>query len=67
MQSQTDKNTARENNACIDRDYQSGDKVLLQRDSILRKSESRYESDPWKITSVHMNSIVRVKHRPKSE
>ena len=45
-QTQTDKNTERENNACVDWDYQSGDKVLLQKDDILHKSESLYENDP---------------------
>ena len=59
-QLQTDKNTARESNTRIDWDYQPGDKVLLRKDDILRKSESRYESDPWTITSVHTNGTIRV-------
>ena len=66
-QRQTDKNTARENNTRLDWDYQLGDKVLLRKDGILRKSESRYESDPWTITSVHMNGTIRVQRRTKSE
>ena len=66
-QRQTDKNTARENNTRIDWDYQPGDKVLLRKDGILRKSESRYESDPWTITSVYTNGTIRVQRRTKSE
>eukprot|EP00804_Cyclotella_cryptica_P020923 CCRYP_009267-RA/>CCRYP_009267-RA protein AED:0.11 eAED:-0.00 QI:0/-1/0/1/-1/1/1/0/130 len=50
-QRQTDRNTRRENASRIDWDYQPGDKVLLQKDGFLRKTESRYESDPWTITS----------------
>ena len=66
-QHQTDKNTARENNTRIDWDYQPGNKVLLRKDGILRKSESRYESDPWTITSVHTNGTIRVQRGTKSE
>ena len=65
--SQTDKNTAWENNTRIDWDYQPGDKVLIRKDGILRKSESRYESDPWTITSVHTNGTIRVQRGTKSE
>ena len=64
-QLQTDKNTA--NNTQIDLDYQPGDKVLLHKDGILRKSESRYESDPWTITSVHTNGTIRSQRGAKSE
>ncbi len=66
-QLQTDKNTARENNTRIDWDYQPGNKVLLCKDGILRKSESQYESDPWTITSVHTNGTIRVQCGTKSE
>eukprot|EP00804_Cyclotella_cryptica_P019332 CCRYP_006194-RA/>CCRYP_006194-RA protein AED:0.44 eAED:0.44 QI:0/-1/0/1/-1/0/1/0/96 len=66
-QSQTDKNTHRENASCIDWDYHSSDKVLLRKDGILRKTESRYESDPWTITSVHTNGTIRVQRGTKSE
>eukprot|EP00804_Cyclotella_cryptica_P019385 CCRYP_018949-RA/>CCRYP_018949-RA protein AED:0.48 eAED:0.50 QI:0/0/0/1/0/0/2/0/74 len=37
------------------------------KDGILRKTESRYESDPWTITSVHTNGTIRVQRRTKSE
>eukprot|EP00804_Cyclotella_cryptica_P007855 CCRYP_001438-RA/>CCRYP_001438-RA protein AED:0.10 eAED:0.10 QI:2589/-1/1/1/-1/1/1/166/750 len=66
-QKQTDKNTRRENASRIDWDYQPGDKVLLRKDGILRKTESRYESDPWTITSVHTNGTIRVQRGTKSE
>ncbi len=39
-QKQTDKNTQRENETCLDWDYQPGDKVLLRKDGILRKTET---------------------------
>eukprot|EP00804_Cyclotella_cryptica_P017229 CCRYP_013144-RB/>CCRYP_013144-RB protein AED:0.41 eAED:0.41 QI:87/-1/1/1/-1/0/1/60/132 len=59
-QRQTDNNTRWENASRIDWDYQPGDKVLLRKDGILRKTESRFESDHWTITSVHTNGTVRV-------
>ena len=59
-QNQTDRNAARENKTQIDCDYHPGDKVLLHKDGILRKSESRYESDHWTITSVHTAGTIRV-------
>eukprot|EP00804_Cyclotella_cryptica_P022259 CCRYP_017939-RB/>CCRYP_017939-RB protein AED:0.47 eAED:0.47 QI:0/0/0/1/0/0/2/0/84 len=63
----TDKNTQRENYTQVDWDCQSGDKVLLRKDGILRKTESWYESDPWTITSVHTNDTIRAQHRSKFE
>ena len=59
-QSQTDHNTERENRSRHDWDYQVGDLVLLVKDGILRKGESKYESDPWTITSVHANGTIRI-------
>ena len=66
-QRQTDHNTERENKSRRDYDYKVGDKVLIRKDGILRKSESRYDSDPWTITSVHTNGTIRVEHGSKSE
>jgi hypothetical protein len=63
----TDLNTIRENRSRRDWDYKVGDKVLLRKDGILRKSESRYECDPWTITSVHTNGTIRVQRGTKSE
>ena len=64
---QTDLHTERENRSRCDWDYKVGDKVLLRKDGILRKSESRYESDPWTITTVHTNGTIRVQCGTKSE
>jgi hypothetical protein len=66
-QRQTDLNTARENKSRADYDYKVGDKVLIRKDGILRKSESRYDSEPWTITSVHTNGTIRVERGTKSE
>ena len=66
-QRQTDLNTERENRSRRDWDYQVGDKVLLRKDGILRKSESWYECDPWTITTVHTNGTIRVQRGTKSE
>ena len=66
-QHQTDLNTARENKLRVDYDYTVGDKVLIWKDGILRKTESRYDSEPWTITSVHTNGTIRVERGTKSE
>jgi hypothetical protein len=66
-QKQTDKNTRQENDTRIDWDYQPSDKVLLRKNSILHKTESQYESDPWTITSVHTNCTISVQLSTKSE
>jgi hypothetical protein len=66
-QHQTDLNTAQENLQCADYDYKVCDKVLIRKDGILHKSESRYDSEPWTITSVHTNGIIRVERGTKSE
>ena len=66
-QKQTDRNTARENSGRIDWDYQPGNKVLLIKDGILRNGESKYESEPWTITSVHTNGTIRIQCGTKSE
>ena len=63
----TDLNTIRENRSRRDWDYKVGDKVLLRKDGILRKSESQYECDLWTVTSVHMNGTIRVQFGTKSE
>ena len=63
----TDRNMEGENRSRRDLDYKVVDEVLLRKDGILRKSESRYECDPWTITTVHTNGTIRVQHRTKSE
>ena len=66
-QHQTDLNTAQENKQRVDYDYKVGEKVLVRKDGILRKTESHYDSEPWTITSVHMNGTIRVERGTKSE
>jgi hypothetical protein len=66
-QKQMDKNTVKENSGCGDWDYQPGDKVLVIKDGILCKNESRYDSEPWTITSVHPNGTIRIQSGTKSE
>ena len=63
----TDQNTLRENCSRRDWDYKVGDIVLLLKEGILRKGESKYESDPWTITSVHTNGTIRIQCGTKSE
>ena len=66
-QHQTDRSMEWENHSHQDWDYQVGDLVLFSKDGILCKGESKYESDPWTITSVHTNGNIRIQHRTKSE
>jgi hypothetical protein len=46
----TDLNNARENEGRIDYDYKVGQKVLVRKEGILRKSESIWHRKPWLIT-----------------
>ena len=66
-QCQTDLNIECKNRSRHDWDYKVGDKVLLRKDGILRKSESWYECDPWTIITVHTNGTIRVQRGTKSE
>ena len=66
-QSLTDRNNEHENRQRIDYDYKVGDKVLIAKDGILRKSESKYGKDPWTIMTVHTNGTIRVQCGTKSE
>eukprot|EP00804_Cyclotella_cryptica_P019227 CCRYP_006126-RA/>CCRYP_006126-RA protein AED:0.50 eAED:0.19 QI:0/-1/0/1/-1/0/1/0/179 len=66
-QHQTDQNTEQENRSGHDWDYKVGDLVILVNDRLLCKGESRYESDPWTITSIHVNGIIRIQHGTKLE
>jgi len=59
----TDRNTARENEGWIDYNYQVGQKVLVRNDGILRKAESKYQREPWLITSIYTNGTIRVQCR----
>ena len=66
-QRQTNRNTERENKTRVDWDYAVGDKVLLRKEGILRKSESKYEKDPWTVSQVHTNGTIRIQCGTKSE
>ncbi len=60
----TDLSNARENEGRIDYDYKVGQKVLLQKEGILRNAESRWHQKLWLITTVHTNGTITV-HRGK--
>jgi hypothetical protein len=66
-QHQTDRNNTRENNKRVDYDYKVGDKILIRKDGILRKTESIWEKEPWTITTVHTNGTIRIQCGTKSE
>jgi hypothetical protein len=61
-----DQNNARENARRIDFDYAVGQQVLVRKDGILRKAESRYLG-PYVITQVHTNGTVRIQRGTISE
>ncbi len=66
-QRQTDRSNIRENNKRLDYDYKVSDKVLIHKDSILRKAESIWRKEPWTITTVHTNGTIRIQCGTKSE
>jgi hypothetical protein len=66
-QSQTDRSNIRENNKWVDYDYKVGDKVLINKDGILCKSESIWRKEPWTITTVHTNGTIKIQCGTKSE
>ena len=51
----------------MDFDYKVGGEVLIRKDGILRKTESRYDSEPWTIMSIHTNGTIRVERGSKLE
>jgi hypothetical protein len=63
----TDLNNAHENKGRIDYDCKVGQKVLVQKEGILRKSESIWHRKPWLITSVHTNGTIMAQCRNKLE
>ncbi len=66
-QSLTNCSNQQENNWHIDYSYKVGDKVLVEKYSILRKAESKYGKEPWTIARVHMNGTIRIQCGTKSE
>jgi hypothetical protein len=63
----TDLSNARENKGRIGYDYKVGQKVLLQKEGILRNAGSRWHKKPWLITTVHTNGTITVHRRKKVE
>ncbi len=63
----TDQNTARKNKGRIDYDYIVGQKILVRNKGILRKAESRWQKNPWTITTVHTNGTIMIQYRNKEE
>jgi hypothetical protein len=59
--SQTDCSNTHENNNKV------GDKILILKNGILRKSESIWKKEPWTITTVHTNGTIRIQCGTKLE
>ena len=66
-QSLADHDNMRKNKRRIDFDYKIGDQVLIAKNGILCKSESKFGKEPWTITTVHTNGTIRVQCGSKSE
>jgi hypothetical protein len=62
----TDLNNARKNKGRIEYDYKVGQKVLVRKEGILRKSESIWH-EPWLNTTVHINGTITVQCGHKLE
>jgi hypothetical protein len=63
----TDLNNACENEGRIDYDYKIDQKVLVQKEGILCKSESIWHRKPWLIIKGHTNGTITVQRRNKLE
>jgi hypothetical protein len=63
----TDLSCAHENKGRINYDYKVGQKELVQKEGILRKSGSIWHRKPWLITTVHMNGTITVQRGNKLE
>jgi hypothetical protein len=62
-QSLTDCSNQHKCNQCIDYDCKVRDKVLVEKEGILCKAESKYGKEPWTITTVHTNGTIRIQCR----
>ncbi len=63
----TDLNNAHENKSRIDYDYKVGQKVLVWKEGILRKPESKWHRKPWLIMSAYTNGTITVQRGNKLE
>ncbi len=52
---------------CIDNDYKVGDIVLVMKEGILHKEESKYGKELWAITTVNTNGTIRIQCRTRTE
>jgi hypothetical protein len=59
-QSLTDRGNKRKKKCCINNDCKVGDKVLIAKDGILCKAESKFNKEPWTIMTVHTNGTIGV-------
>jgi hypothetical protein len=66
-QSLTDCSKQPENTQCIEYDYKIGDKVLVMKEGILCKAESKYGKEPWTITVIHTNGTINIQCRARTE
>ncbi len=66
-QRQTDRDNEHENKTPVDFNYKVGEKVLIRKDGILHKAESRWIKKPWTITTVHTNGTIKIQCGTKSE
>jgi hypothetical protein len=66
-QKPTDLNTTHGNEGRVDYDYKVAQKILAQNEGILRKAESRWQKDPWTITTVHTNGTITIQSGNKEE
>ena len=65
-QAQTKRGLDRENALRSDYDYAVGGQVLVRKDGILRKSETKW-TGPYHITTVHTNGTIRIQRGALSE
>jgi hypothetical protein len=66
-QCQTDLGNEHENKTRVGYDYKVGEKVLIRKDGILCKAESRWIKEPSTIMTVHTNGTIRIQCGTKSE
>ncbi len=64
-QSLTNRGNQHKNAKQTDYINKVGDKVPVINKGILRKAESAYGKEPWTITTVHTNEIIRIQHGTK--
>ena len=65
-QAKTNQNTARENAQRADYDYSVSEQVLVRKDGILCKAETKW-TGPYHITTVHTNGTIRIQRGALSE